>query len=235
MRKASPAVKKKKAASPKAKRAVAGGGLRDDVRTFKRERIIQAATDVFYRDGYQTATVGDVAASMSLTKAAVYYYFDSKEALLQAIIERCSELTIEAVERGLAAEGSPAEKLAVSCYWFAKMVLENQKLIALYFREERNFGNGLHKRVTTTERSVTTRLADVLEEGIQRGDFRACDAQLLALNITGMISMSFYWYTEHGHLPKEELCFRFAEDALQLAGYRRTLDLKKVLPAPDAQ
>src|SRR3546814_10389884 len=68
-------------------------GLRENVRAFKRELIINAAIEVFYRDGYQSATVDDVAASMSMTKAVVYYYFKSKETLLQAIIERCSEIT----------------------------------------------------------------------------------------------------------------------------------------------
>src|SRR3546814_8585076 len=39
-------------------------GLRENVRAFKRELIINAAIEVFYRDGYQSATVDDVAASM---------------------------------------------------------------------------------------------------------------------------------------------------------------------------
>ena len=52
------------------------------------------------------------------------------------------------------------------------------------------------------------------------GQFRQTDAQLLALNITGMISMAFYWYTEHGRLPKPDLCRYFACEALYLAGFK---------------
>src|SRR6516164_7524946 len=104
--------------------------LRDDVRAFKREAIINAAIEVFYRKGYQTATVDDVAATISVTKAAVYYYFESKEALLQVLIERCSDLTLKAVDRGIAGGDTPAKQLALACFCFAAMVLGNQKLIA---------------------------------------------------------------------------------------------------------
>lgn len=208
----------------------AGTDLRDDVRAFKRERILRASIEVFYQCGFQNATVGDVAASMSLTKAAVYYYFDSKEALLDAIIERCSDLTLEAIERGIAEGDSPATRLVSACYRFAHVVLDNQKLIALYFREERNFSSKLRQRVTSTEKTVTLKLSKVLDAGIRTGEFRECDTQHLALNINGMISMSFYWYSEHARITKDALCRRFTLDALHLAGFKGPFELDKWLP-----
>ena len=72
--------------------------------------ILTAAIDIFYEDGYQAATVEDVAATLSVTKAAVYYYFKSKETLLQAIIERCSDLTLVAIERGIATGDTPVQQ-----------------------------------------------------------------------------------------------------------------------------
>jgi AcrR family transcriptional regulator len=206
---------------PKAtRRASVRVGFREDVRAYKREVILKAAIDVFYCNGYQTATVDDVAALLSMTKAAVYYYFESKEALLTAIIERCSDLTLQAIERGMATGDSPPKRLALACFCFAAMVLENQKMIALYFREERCFPSALRDRVNATEKAVTAKLSRVIETGVRLGSFRECDAQLLALNVTGMISMSFYWYTEHGRMPKMNLCRYFASEALFFAGFK---------------
>ena len=212
-------------------------GLREDVRAYKREVILKAAIDVFYSDGYQTATVDDVAALISMTKAAVYYYFKSKEALLTAIIERCSDLTLQAIERGIATGDSPPKRLALACFCFAAMVLENQKMIALYFREERCFPAALRERVNATEKSVTTKLSRVIESGMRLGSFRQCDAQLLALNVTGMISMAFYWYAEHGRMPKMDLCRYFASEALFFAGFKGDSQLEdwvRELPAAPA-
>jgi AcrR family transcriptional regulator len=213
---------------------IARKALREDARAFKREILIEAAIDIFYHHGYQTASVDDIAAAVSVTKAAVYYYFESKEALLQAIIERCSDLTVSSVERGIAAGESPATKLALACYCFATMVLENQKMIAVYFREERCYPQSLHERVTATQRDVTLKLAKVIDAGVRRNEFLDGDSQTLALRITGMISMSYYWYTEHGRVPKKELCRQFAVDALRLAGFQGEIAIDQWLASLSA-
>jgi AcrR family transcriptional regulator len=205
-------------------------GLLEDVRAYKRELIIHSAIEIFYRNGYQSATVDGVAAAMSVTKAVVYYHFKSKDALLQAIIERCSVLTSTAIDRGIADGKDSVQQLALASFHYAAMILDNQKMIALYFREERSFSVELRERLTATERAVTSKLARVIDSGIRRGDFRACDSQLLALNITGMISMAFYWTTEHGRLPLAQLCRLFAVDALNLAGYAGDISEAEWLP-----
>src|SRR3546814_11818998 len=97
---------------------------------------------------------------MSMTKAVVYYYFKSKETLLQAIIERCSELTSTAIERGVAEGDTPVEKLALTSFHFASMILGNQKMIALYFREERYFPEALRARLLEAERSEERRVGE---------------------------------------------------------------------------
>ena len=220
---------KSAAASSAARVAAKPATLREDARAFKKEMILTAAIDIFYEDGYQAATVEDVAATLSVTKAAVYYYFKSKETLLQAIIERCSDLTLVAIERGIATGDTPVKKLALASFCFASMVLENQKMIALYFREERYFSPALSQRVAMIEKSVTAKISKVIEAGIRRGDFRQSDPQRLALSITGMISMAFYWNAEHSRLPSDELARALAVDAVQLAGCAGEIALEKWL------
>src|SRR3546814_16837006 len=119
---------------------------------------------------------------------------------------RCSELTSTAIERGVAEGDTPVEKLALTSFHFASMILGNQKMIALYFREERYFPEALRARLLEAERAVTSKLSKVIDSGIRRGDFRSCDSQLLALNVTGMISMAFYWTTDHGQRRAIDLC-----------------------------
>jgi AcrR family transcriptional regulator len=203
--------------------------FREDVRAFKQDMIIDSAIDVFYRIGYQAATVDDIAAGMSATKALVYYYFDTKEAVLQAIITRCSELTLSTVEHGINSGDTPAEKLALGIHCYAANILTNQKMIGVYFREEHNFPPALHNRATQSEKTITSRLAEVIEAGTKDRIFRECDPQLLALNLTGMVTMAFYWYREHGHLSEAELCKHFATEALFIAGFHGNAPLDQWL------
>ena len=52
-----------------------------------RERILAAAREVFAERGYDGASVRQIAARAGLTDPALYYYFDSKEALHRALLE----------------------------------------------------------------------------------------------------------------------------------------------------
>ena len=59
--------------------------LRDPERT--RERLLQAAFREVYRYGFQSAGIDAILAATNVTKGALYYHFDSKDALGYAIVE----------------------------------------------------------------------------------------------------------------------------------------------------
>jgi TetR/AcrR family transcriptional regulator, transcriptional repressor for nem operon len=66
--------------------------LRDPERT--RQRLLQAAFREVYRYGFQSAGIDTILATTNVTKGALYYHFESKEALGYAIIEEVvAELT----------------------------------------------------------------------------------------------------------------------------------------------
>ncbi|MER5630323.1 ScbR family autoregulator-binding transcription factor [Streptomyces nitrosporeus] len=53
-----------------------------------RQKVLEAAAEVFNRMGYQAATVSDIAVEAGTTKGAVYFHFKGKEDLAQAILRR---------------------------------------------------------------------------------------------------------------------------------------------------
>jgi TetR/AcrR family transcriptional regulator, transcriptional repressor for nem operon len=59
--------------------------LRDSEST--RERLLQAASREIYRSGFQSASLDTILAVAGVTKGALYYHFDSKEALGHAVID----------------------------------------------------------------------------------------------------------------------------------------------------
>src|SRR5215475_12794131 len=59
--------------------------LRDPERT--REHLLQAAFQEVFRYGFQNAGIDTILAATKVTKGALYYHFESKEALGYAIIE----------------------------------------------------------------------------------------------------------------------------------------------------
>src|ERR1700732_5485369 len=59
--------------------------LRNPERT--RERLLQAAFREVYRSGFQSASLDTILAAAGVTKGALYYHFDSHEALGYAVVE----------------------------------------------------------------------------------------------------------------------------------------------------
>ena len=66
--------------------------LRDPERT--RERLLQAAFREVYRSGFQSAGINTILAATNVTKGALYYHFESKEALGYAIVEEIIAQTV---------------------------------------------------------------------------------------------------------------------------------------------
>lgn len=53
----------------------------------RKAQIIQVATELFARTGYEGTSLRDVADQCGMTKAALYYHFTDKDALLRAVVE----------------------------------------------------------------------------------------------------------------------------------------------------
>src|ERR1700756_1940061 len=72
-----------------------------------RQKILDAATDLFSEVGYAAAGLAEIIERAGMTKGALYHHFDSKEALATAIIEQGTSLTRDAF-RHVCEGSSPA-------------------------------------------------------------------------------------------------------------------------------
>jgi len=82
------------------------GGVRDVVVRARREQIVGAATRVFAEKGFSRATTREVAREAGVSEGTIYNYFEDKDALLLAILDRLNETERRAAdfEGGMAAD-----------------------------------------------------------------------------------------------------------------------------------
>ncbi|KRA73852.1 AcrR family transcriptional regulator [Caulobacter sp. Root656] len=83
------------------------GPLEHDVRN----QIVNAAEAHFSRFGYGKTTVADLAKAIGFSKAYIYKFFDSKQAIGQAICVQCLDKVLAAGETGIADGKTASEKL----------------------------------------------------------------------------------------------------------------------------
>jgi AcrR family transcriptional regulator len=78
-----------------------------------RERIVAAASRLFYREGIRAVSVDAVAAEAGLTKRSLYYHFKSKDELIEAYLACRDQPNLAAFQRWYdETEGSVADKIA---------------------------------------------------------------------------------------------------------------------------
>src|SRR5712671_6330835 len=83
---------------------------RDPERT--RDRLLQAAFREIHRSGFQSAGIDTILAATNVTKGALYYHFESKEALGYAVVEeKIAKLTRDRWLRPMCSEGEPIDIL----------------------------------------------------------------------------------------------------------------------------
>ena len=62
----------------------------------KRNDILDEALRLVYSKGYERMTIQDILADLQISRGAFYHYFDSKQALLEALVERMGSLATQA-------------------------------------------------------------------------------------------------------------------------------------------
>jgi len=80
-------------------------------RTGKRDRLIDAASHLFYEQGVERTTIADIAAAADVPLGNVYYYFKTKDDVVDAVVSKRID-EIEATRASLATQyDTPAERL----------------------------------------------------------------------------------------------------------------------------
>jgi len=193
-------------------------GIRDEVAALKRERTISVAVDLFYERGYENTSLDAVAEQMSVTKPFIYAHFTSKAELLAEICARGIGSALEALDSVLAQAGSPTERLREVGLRFVSAVLQSQRHIAIFSREEKNLTAADFTRISEMRREFDHKLVKLLDEGVAAGDFHVPDTRMAALGIGGMISWAYVWYRPHGRLTLEQTAEELSGLILRMVG-----------------
>lgn len=132
-----------------------------------RRRIIEAAVDLFNEIGYPATSLGDIIERAEMTKGALYYHFDSKEALATAIIEEGSANLFGAFEKVRGTSAPALERIIHGCFVVADL-LGTDKMARSATQLLRGFGefNEATARIYGGWLDeISSRVAEAIEEG----------------------------------------------------------------------
>lgn len=182
--------------------------IRDAVTRLKRERIVAAAVDLFYHQGYTRTTLEQVADAIQVTKPFIYSHFKSKSDLLAEICSRAVWISNEVINRAVTQQGSVTERLQAIARDFMETVLNHQAHAVIYSREEKELSSVDREEINKMRRVFDHKLVALMEEGVAAGEFIVQDVHLTALAIVGIVGWSQVWYRPGGRLTRTEAAQR---------------------------
>lgn len=181
----------------------------------REDHLLEIATQLFKEKGYHNTSMQNLADALGVQKASLYYYIDSKEALLRRILERAATLLGSKVDEIYAADLSPAEKLGLALENHALMVMENLDLASVYLQEYRSLSPSQLEKVMATRKHYEQVLMQVLEDGIASGEFRPVNVKMTLLGFLGMLNWTHQWFSPTGTLSPQEIAAMLTDLALR--------------------
>jgi AcrR family transcriptional regulator len=169
----------------------------------KRALILDAARKVFEQEGLDGASLRAIAAEAGYTPAALYFHFDSKEAIYAEVLRASIARLQEEVERAVEKTRSPVEKLRAAAMAFFSFYAENPRDLDLGFylfrggMKPHGLGKERDQQLNAALASALQSISDAAEElGAKKEEARmltvdtfAHAAGLLLLAHTGRIRM----------------------------------------------
>ena len=108
-------------------------GRRKAVSDHKRELILAAARKVFEADGLEGASLRAIAGAAGYTPAALYFHFESKEAIYAEVLRGSLADLEQAVNRSVARTKTPVDRLRAAAMAFFRYYAENPRDLDLGF------------------------------------------------------------------------------------------------------
>src|SRR4051794_34122745 len=151
-----------------------------------RERIVAAALDQLADGGYASATVQAVAARAGVATGTVYRHFHSKSDLFAEVFRRASQREMDVFAEATANDGRNAtERVAAATEAFARRALREPTRAYALIAEP--VDPAVEAERLIFRRGYRDVLVDVLDQGVERGEFELHDKETTAAALVGAI------------------------------------------------
>ena len=157
----------------------------------KKDQILDTSLQLFMKKGFDATSISDILSQLDIARGTLYYHFESKEAIMDAIIERLLNQVLEKIEKLMTNDSlSQTEKFMGFFTSINLTQLTGDEEIVDYFNQPQNalFHEKSNRLLIKKLSSV---LAQIISEGMESGlfdtPFPAETAELILVGITGFV------------------------------------------------
>jgi uroporphyrinogen-III synthase/AcrR family transcriptional regulator len=160
---------------------------REIKRERKREKILEAAAELFSTKHYHEVMMDDVAKLISIAKGTVYNYFTSKEELYFTIMHTRMENLLSLLKQKIESEQNSIDSLRAFVVHLYMFMMKHRKFFLIYQRETLNGNNSFCADLISLEKQMKQMIVQIISRGEQEGVFRKVDEEFAISLIFGSI------------------------------------------------
>ena len=182
--------------------------------TSRRIEICRVAAEIFRDRGYDATSVSDIARALGITKAGLYHYFESKEALLFEITTYGLDRVRDDVMVPVLAIRDPGARLRELVVRHANLATHGRGAIAELVDEIGALPPAARKQVEERMRAYFDLVRDTLCELRDAGRLRDVDPTVATFGLIGTILWLPRWFRQNGRLSQQQVASQIADIAL---------------------
>ena len=177
----------------------------------RRGEILRTAAGVFAEKGYHGASMRDIAARLGVRQAAIYYYFTSKPAILEAICREGITQFVERLGTIYAAPLGTEEKVHRAIRAHLEPMLEQRFYVHAFLFQRRELPKSARRPLDAQAHAYEALWRAIIEEGQRNGAVpKSLDPQLTALAILGMCNTVARWSRAAAEFGLDRVAEEFA-------------------------
>ena len=183
----------------------------------RKELILRSAAKVFAEKGFSTATVRDIADEAEMLSGSLYYYFDSKEAMVEEVLVEYLDEMIRLYHAAVAEADSPSAALEQLIAHALRGLVNSREEVTIlqndwhYVRPMQSIANRNYQ--------VETVWLETIRAGIESGSLRGdLDARMQYRTIMGAIQAVIRWFDPRGKVTVDQVIA--VQTAILLDGVR---------------
>lgn len=175
----------------------------------RRNEIIREAAALFNARGYYNTSMEDIAEAVGLRKPTLYWYVSRKEEILYIIHDRIVDNLTERHESRLGSGLSNAELLRLAMLDLMEQIPEFPGYISAFHENYRELNGEMQQEIKVKRDHYFHMIVDVMQNGIDAGEFRYDDAKSATLAFFGMSNWVYRWYDPSGPFSLQQIAERF--------------------------
>lgn len=161
---------------------------RSSVESATRDRLVQAAMDVFAARGYHGTTVDDIVAASETSKGAFYHYFPSKQGIFLHLLDRLTELVEAGVETAIEQERGALAKVEAALRVVLETASAHRDLAKILLVEAAALGPEVEDRRLGIHRRFAAMIRRHLDRAVADGSIPSQDTHTASMAWIGAIN-----------------------------------------------